>query len=149
MSLQNKLMGDLKEAMKKGYKVRLSVIRIIRARVKNAEIEQGSTLDDAGVLQVITKEVRQHRESITAFSNGNRQDLVTQEEAELAILLEYLPEQMSYQEVMAAARQLIEELAAHGPADKGKVMSKLMAQLRGRADGREVNAVVSELLASS
>jgi len=149
MALQDKLMGDLKEAMKRGDKVRQSVIRLIRARVKNAEIEQGASLDDAGVLRVLAKEVRQHRESITAFSKGERPDLVTKEEAELAILLEYLPEQMSHQEIMAAARQLIEELAARGPADKGKVMSKLMAQLRGKADGREVNAVVSELLTGS
>ena len=86
MALQDKLMGDLKEAMKRGDKVRQSVIQLIRARVKNAEIEQGASLDDAGVLRVLAKEVRQHRESITAFSKGDRPDLVTKEEAELAIL---------------------------------------------------------------
>ncbi|GAI59641.1 unnamed protein product, partial [marine sediment metagenome] len=80
------------------------------------------------------------------FKQGNRQDLVTQEEAELAILQGYLPQQMTRQEIIAEARRIIEEVGAQEPADKGKVMPKLIAQLKGKADGREINAVVTELL---
>lgn len=147
--LQEKLMADLKGAMKKGDKVRQSVIRLVRAGVKNAEIAQQGSLDDSGVLGVIAKEARQRRESIAEFKKGNRQDLVAKEEAELAILLEYLPLQMSREEIVAAARQVIEEVGAQGPGDKGKVMSRLIAQLKGKAEGREINEVVTELLTSS
>lgn len=149
MALQDKLMEDLKGAMKGGDKLRQSVIRMVRARIKNAEIDQQDKLDDAGALKAIAKEVKQHKESISAFSDGNRPDLVAKEEAELAILLEYMPKQMPREGIMAAARQVIEEVGASGPHDKGKVMSKLMAQLGGKADGREVNAIVMELLDGS
>lgn len=144
--LQQKLMGDLREAMKSGDKVRLSVIRMVRAAVKNAEIAKQKDLDDSDILGVVSKEAKQHRESIAEFQKAGREDLVAKEEAELAVLLEYLPRQMSREEIVAAARQVIEETGARGPADKGKVMSKLIAQLKGKAEGREINEVVTELL---
>ncbi|HUW46020.1 MAG TPA: GatB/YqeY domain-containing protein, partial [Dehalococcoidia bacterium] len=97
---------------------------------------------------VITKEVKRRRESIEAFKKGNRSDLVAQEEAELAVLMSYLPEQMSRAEIMAAARQVVDAVGAKGPSDKGKVMSQLMPQLKGKADGKEVSEIVSELLAA-
>ncbi|MDH4299827.1 MAG: GatB/YqeY domain-containing protein, partial [Dehalococcoidia bacterium] len=100
------------------------------------------------VLDVIGKEVKRHRESIEAFKKGNRDDLVAQEEAELAVLISYLPEQMSREQVIAAARQAIDAVGAKGPSDKGKVMGQLMPQLKGKADGREVSEIVSELLAA-
>ena len=101
---------------------------------------------DADVLGVITKEARQHRESIEAFKQGGRTDLVTKEEAELAVLNEYLPQQLTREEIMEAARQVIAEVGAQGPSDKGKVMPQLIAQLKGKADGREINSAVTELL---
>jgi len=146
--LKQKLADDLKQALKSGDKVRRSVIRLVMSAVKNAEIARQTTLDDADILGVIAKEARQRRESIEAFKQGNRQDLVTQEEAELTILDEYLPQQVTREEIIQAARRVIEEVGAQGPGDKGKVMPKLIAQLKGRADGREINAVVTELLAS-
>ena len=146
--LKQKLMDDLKRALKSEDKVRRSVIRLVMAAIKNTEIARGGELDDADILGVIAKEVRQRRESIEAFRQGNREDLVAQEEAELAVLNEYLPEQMTREEVMAAARRVIDEVGAQGLGDKGKVMPKLIAQLKGRADGREINAVVTELLTS-
>ena len=145
--LQDKVADDLRQAQKSGDKVRVTVLRLVKAGVKNAEIAQGAPIDDAGVIDVITREVKQHRESISEFTKGNRQDLVAKEEAELATLLEYLPKQLSREEVMAIVRQVIEQVGATGPGDKGKVMSQLMPQLKGRADGREANDIVTELLA--
>jgi uncharacterized protein YqeY len=144
--LQDKLMTDLKQAMKSGDKTRLSVIRMVRARVQNAEIAQRTSLHDPDVLGLIAKEVKEHRESIEEFRKGSRQDLVDKEEAELAILLEYLPQQISREEIAAAAREVIAEVGAQNPGDKGKVMQKLMPQLKGKAEGRDINEVVTELL---
>jgi len=146
--LKQKLVEDLKQALKGGDKVRRSVIRLVMAAIKNAEIARQVTLEDADILSIIAKEARQRRESIEAFRQGNRQDLVAQEEEELAILNQYLPQQMSRGEIIAEARRVIEEVGARGPGDKGKVMPKLIAQLKGKADGREINVVVTELLAS-
>lgn len=146
--LKQKLTDDLKQAMKDGDKVRRSVIRLVLAAVKNAEIARQATLEDGDILGIIAKEVRQRQESIEAFKQGNRQELVVQEEAEMAVLKGYLPQQMSRDEIIVAARKVIEEVGAQEPRDKGKVMPKLIAQLKGRADGREINTVVTELLAS-
>jgi len=147
-SLKQKLADDLKQAMRSNEKVRRSTIRLALAAINNAEISRQAALDDTDILGIIAKEVRQRHESIEAFKQGNRPDLVAQEEAELAVLNEYLPQQMTREEIVIAARRVIDEVGAQGLADKGKVMPKLIAQLKGRADGREVNAVVTELLSS-
>ena len=147
-SLKQKLTDDLKQAMKSGDKTRRSTLRLLISAVNNAEIARRATLEDADILGIIAKEVRQRNESIEAFKQGSRQDLVAQEEVELAILQEYLPQQMAREEIVEAARRIIEEVGAQGPGDKGKVMPKIIAQLKGKADGREINAVVTELLTS-
>ena len=103
-------------------------------------------LNDGDILVVIGKEAKQREESIVAYKAGNRPDLVSQEEAELAIIKAYLPQQASRDEIMNIAKQVIAETGAQGPRDKGKVMPKIIAQLKGKADGREINEVVSELL---
>ena len=144
--LQQKLTDDLKRAMKGGDRVRTSVIRLTMAAIKNAEIARQASLNDGDILGIIAKQVKQRQESIESFKQGNRPDLVAQEEAEMAILNEYLPQQMSREEVIAEARRVIVELGAAGPGDKGKVMPQLIAQLKGRADGRVINEVVTELL---
>lgn len=147
-NLKQKLNDDVKQALKDRNKVRTSAIRLVLAAIKNAEIARQAALEEADILGIIAKEVRQRRESIEAFKQGQRQDLVAQEEAELAVLNEYLPRQMTREEIIAEARRVIEEVGAQGLGDKGKVMPKLIAQLKGRADGREINAVVTELLTS-
>jgi uncharacterized protein YqeY len=147
-SLKQKLSDDLKQAMRSGDKLKRSAIRMLMAAINNAEIARQSKLEDSDIFGVIAKEAKQHRESIEAFKQGNRQDLVDKEEAELAVLRGYLPQQMTRAEVVEAAQKVIAEVGAEGPGDKGKVMPKLMAQLRGRADGREINEVISELLRS-
>jgi len=141
-------MEDLKQALKNQDKVRRSVIRLVMSAIKNAEIARQADLTDPDILGVIAKEVKQRRESIEAFKQGSRQDLVAQEEAELAVLEEYLPRQMTRDEIIAEARRVIAEVGAQGPGDKGKVMPRLIPQLKGRADGREINEIVTELLAS-
>lgn len=146
--LKQKLSDDLKQAMREGDKVRRSAIRLAMAAIKNAEIARQASLEDADILGVIAKEVRQHKESIEAFKQGGRQELVAQEEAELAILEQYLPQQITREEIMAEARRVIAEVGAQGLSDKGKVMPQLIAQLKGKADGREINEVVTELLTS-
>ena len=146
--LKQRLTDNLKQALKEKDKVRRSVIRLVMASIQNAEIARQAALDDADILGIIAKEVRQRHESIEAFNQGNRPDLTAQEEAELAVLQEYLPQQMTRDEIIAEARRVIEEVGAQEPSDKGKVMPKLIAQLRGKADGREINSVVTELLTS-
>ena len=147
-SLKQKLFEDLKQALRNEDKVRRSVIRLVMSAIKNTEISRQADLTDPDILGIIAKEVKQRRESIEAFKQGNRQDLVAQEEAEMAVLEEYLPQQMTRDEIIAEARRVIAEVGAQGPGDKGKVMPKLIPQLKGRADGREINEIVTELLAS-
>ncbi len=144
--LKQKLENELKQALRSGDNLRRSVIRLVLAAIKNAEIARQAVLADNDILGVIAKEARQREESIAAFKQGNRPDLVAQEEAELAVLQEYLPRQMTRDEIVAEARRVIAEVGAQGPGDKGKVMPKLIAQLKGKADGREINAVVTDLL---
>jgi uncharacterized protein len=140
------LTADLRQAMKSGDKTRLSVLRMIRARIQNAEIAQQKSLEDSDVIGLISKQAKEHRESIEEFGKSDRQDLVDKEKAELAIVLEYLPQQISRDEITAAARRVIQEVGAAGPGDKGKVMQKLMPELKGKAEGREINEIVTELL---
>jgi uncharacterized protein YqeY len=149
MSLAQKIRTDLEQALRKGDKLRCSVLRLGLSSIRNAEIAQQKTLDDNGILVVIEKEAKMRRESIEAFEKGNRPDLVAKEKAELAILMEYLPEQMTREEIIAIARKVISELGATSPNDKGKVMAQLMPQLRGKAQGQEVSEVVTELLSSA
>lgn len=128
---------------------RREVLRMALAALRNAEIAAGRALEDPEALDVLAKEAKRRQESIEEFRKAGRQDRVEQEEAELAVLTAYLPKQLTREEIEQVARAVIEQTGASGPRDIGKVMPVLMQQLRGRADGREVNAVVRELLASS
>jgi len=148
MALKESIQEALKGALKRQQKVEVSTLRLLLSEIKNAEIAQQKPADDNKVLDVIAKEVKRHRESIEAFKKGNRSDLVAQEEAELAVLMSYLPEQMNREEIMAAARRVVDAVGAKGPSDKGKVMAQLMPQLKGKADGKEVSEIVTELLAA-
>jgi len=147
-SLKEKLASDLKQAMKAGDTARRDVLRLALSAIKNAEIAKRGNLEEPDVIGVIVKEARQRQESIDAFKQGNRQDLIAHEEAELAILQEYLPQQAGRDEIVAVARKIITEVGAEGPRDKGKVMPRLIAEFKGKADGREINDIVTELLSS-
>jgi uncharacterized protein YqeY len=147
MSLKDQIASDLKQALKEGDETRKSTLRLLMSAVHNAEIEKGAELDDGGIFALIVKQVKQRHDSAEEFRRGNRQDLVDKEESEAVILQAYLPPAMSREDVEAAARKVIAEVGAQGPRDMGKVMGPLTAQLRGRADGAEISAVVRELLA--
>ncbi|MEE8414131.1 MAG: GatB/YqeY domain-containing protein [Dehalococcoidales bacterium] len=147
-SLKEKLNNDLKQAMRGGDKVRRSVFRMVLSAIQNAEIASKADLENSAVIGVLAKEARQREESIQAFREGNRPDLAAQEEAELTILREYLPQQITRDEVIAEARRIIQAVGAQGPGDKCKVMSRIITELKGKADGREINEVVTELLGS-
>jgi uncharacterized protein len=120
--------------------------KAVMAALDTAELNRQSQLDAAGILGVIAKEAKQREESIAAYKQGSRPDLVVQEEAELAVLRGYLPQPAGRDDIVTVARQVIAEVGAQGARDKGKVMPRVIAQLRGRAEGREINEVVTELL---
>ena len=147
-ALHLKLKDDLKQALRKKDATRTGTLRLLLSAISYAEIEKRGPLDDGGVIGVISKEAKKRRESIEAFKKGNRQDLVSKEEAELAVLAAYLPKQISRDEIVAAAREVIAAVGAKAPSDKGRVMSQLMPKLKGKADGQEISNVVSELLAA-
>jgi len=146
MSLKDKLTEDLKQALREGDERRKSAIRLAMAAIRNAEIEKRRELDDGELLQIIAKEVKQRRDSIAEFTKAGRQDLIDQEKAELEVLLAYLPRQMTREEIEEAARRVIQEVGATGLSQMGKVMGRLMPQVKGRADGRLVSEVVRALL---
>jgi uncharacterized protein YqeY len=147
MSLKDKLMEDLKQAIRQRDERRRSTLRLVIAAIKNAEIEKRHELDEGELLAIIAKEAKQRRESIAEFERGGRQDLVDQEKAELQVLLAYLPEQLSREEIEAKARQTIEEVGATSPTQMGEVMRRLMPLVKGKADGKLVSQVVKDLLA--
>jgi len=147
VDLQQRLLDDLKDAMRSGDQRRKLAIRAVRAAITNAEIERRRSLTEDEILALIAKEVKQRRESIVQFRKGGREDLVAQEQAEIEALEKYLPRQLSPEEIRAEAQRVIAEVGATGPRDMGRVMGKLMPAMRGRADGRQVSQIVRELLA--
>ncbi len=149
MSLKQQLADDLKDAIRGKDEPRKSAIRMVIWSVKNAEVAAGKPLEDPDVLAAIAKQVKQRRESIEEFQKGSRQDLVDKEAAEMRVLEKYLPPAMSREEITEVAREVIAEVGARAPSDKGKVMRVLVARLAGRADGRAINEIVTELLASA
>lgn len=148
MSLKERLMTDMKQAMKdkEAGKLRLSVIRMVRASIKNGEIDQKKEFNDDEVVDILAREVKMRRDSMGDFQKGNRPDLVEQLEQEIVILKEYLPEQLSEDAVRELVAQAIQETQAVTVKEMGKVMAVLMPKVKGRADGKLVNAVVRELL---
>ena len=148
MSLQGRLTEDVKTAMKarEAGKSRLSVLRMVKASIRNIEIDRKKELNDEDVLDVLAKEVKMRRDSMDDFRKGNRPDLVAALEEEIAILAEYLPAQLSEEEVRALVDQAVSQAQATTAKDMGKVMAILMPQVKGKADGKLVNTLVRERL---
>lgn len=148
MGLNERLTEDMKAAMKAGPagKVRLEVIRFLRAAMKNVEIDKKAPLTEEDILGIVSKQVKQLKDSMVEFEKGGRQDLVEKAQSEAAVLSDYLPAQLSEDEVRELVRQTIAEVGAQGPKDMGKVMGPLVARTKGRADGKMVQQMVKELL---
>jgi uncharacterized protein YqeY len=146
MSLEERLMDEMKQAMKTGDKLRLSTIRMIRTAVKNKEIEQRKRLEDDDVLRVIQGMVRKGEESIEQFKLGGRMDLVEKETKEIEILKSYLPKALSQEEIIKIIDQTIQETEASSLKDLGRVMKSVMPKLGGRAQGSLINQLVKERL---
>ncbi|OGO15945.1 MAG: aspartyl-tRNA amidotransferase [Chloroflexi bacterium RBG_16_48_7] len=146
MALPEKIKSDMEQALRKGEKLRLSTLRLIVSAMNYYEIEKQKKIDDAGVIEVLSREAKKRKESIEAFEKGNRQDLADQEKTELAIISEYMPQQMSQDEITAAAQKIIAQVGAKSPADKGKVMQQLVPVTKGKADGKAVSDTVNDLL---
>ena len=148
MSIKDLLTEDMKQAMrdKESGKLRLSVIRMARANIKNIEIDEKRELNDDEVLAVLVKEVKMRQDSLEEFAKAGREELVEQAKQEIAILRKYLPEQLSDEDLRALVEEAVAETGAAGPKDMGKVMAALMPKTRGRADGKRINTMVRELL---
>jgi len=149
MELKARLTEDLKESLRSGDKLRTSVVRLLTALIKNREVEKRGPLTDAEIMQAITSSVKQRQDSIEQFRQGGRQDLVDKETAELQILQSYLPSPLTGEELAALVRTAIRESGAASPREMGKVMSVLMPQIAGRADGKAVSTLVREMLANT
>jgi uncharacterized protein len=159
--LFQKINDDMKQSLRDRQALKTSTLRLLISAIKYAEMKKQEaefhksgaiadkaqmSLTDADILGVIAKEIKQREDSILAYKQGNRQDLVDKESSEMAILKTYMPQQMSRQEIVAEAQKTIIEVAAKGPGDKGKVMGKLVNKLKGKADGKEINDVVTDIL---
>lgn len=146
MNLSERLTDDMKQAMKSQEKFKLTTIRMMRASVKNMEIELKRPLEDNEVLDILSREIKIRKDSLQEFKKAGRDDLVTGLAAEIEIISQYLPEQLTEEEIQEIVRQTIHELGASSKADMGKVMSALMPKTKGRADGKLVNQAVQQFL---
>ena len=146
MSLKDQITEDMKTAMRAEDSARLGTIRLLQAALKQKEVDERVTLDDAAVIAIVDKLIKQRRDSITAFSQAGRQDLVDQESAELKVLEAYLPARLSAEEIAAEVKRIVSELGAGGPGDMGKVMGVVKQRLAGKADMGVVSAAVKAAL---
>lgn len=146
MPLQEKLTEDLKASMKSRDKVRKNVITMIRASIKQREIDERIELNDADIIDIIAKQVKQKKDAMEDFVKGNRQDLIDLTNEEINILLDYLPPQLSDEELDQIVKEAIEQTGASSKKDLGKLMGVLMPKVKGKADGKHVNQIVAKYL---
>jgi len=146
MSLSERLNDDMKQAMRGQEKFRLSVIRMVRASIKNVEIDLRRSLEDNEVLDILNRELKQRKDSLQDFERAGRDDLVDALKVEIEIIAEYMPTQLTEEEITVIVKQTIQETGASTKADMGKVMGALMPKVKGRSDGKLVNQIVQQLL---
>ena len=147
MSIKDKLKDDLKTAMLEKDTTRKNVVQLIKAGVLQVEKDKKITLDDEGVLDVIAKQLKQRRDSLPDYEKSGRDDLIAQLKREMDLLMEYLPAQLTHDELVEIVKDAIEETGASQIKDMGKIMAVVMPKTKGRADGKEINAIARELLA--
>jgi uncharacterized protein len=148
VDLKARLAGELQQAMKARENVRVSTLRMAISAIRNKEIERKKDLAEGEILEVIQAEAKSRRESIEQYKNAGRADLADKEDAELKVLLAYLPEPMSESQLRELVQKTLQTVGAKGPQDMGKVMSALMPQIKGRIDGKQAQQVVQQLLKS-
>ena len=146
MTLKERLEEDIRNAMRSRDQERLESLRFLKSKIQLTEKNQLKELDEPGVVEVLSKQAKERRESIQMFQDGNRPDLVAKETAALAVVEEYLPPQMGDEELSKIISEAIQQIGATSERDKGQVMGKVMPQVKGRADGAQVNALLTELL---
>ena len=146
MALKEKIMDDLKKAMKERNEVKVRTLRMVIASIKNWEVENTKEIDDDGMIAVLSKEAKRRKEAIEEYRKAGREDLAKAEEEELKIIESYLPERMSEEEIKELVLKTIEEVKATSPKDLGKVMKAIMPKVKGRADGKLVNEMVRKIL---
>jgi len=146
MSLKEQLMADLKAAMKEKDTIKKATVTMVRAGILQVEKDKKIELDDEGVLEVITKQIKQRKDALVDFEKAGRDDLIEKANAELAVLMLYMPEQMSEEELRQIVQAAVNESGAQSVREMGKVMSLVMPQVKGKADGKVVNSIVKELL---
>lgn len=149
MRISEKLSDDFKAALKSGDKNKVSILRMVKAAMKNREIEKGSSLDDEEIYSILRSFVKKAHESIEQFSKAGRMELAEKEKQELAVIQLYLPKQLGEEEIKEMIREAVSETGASGPKDMGKVMKVVMAKTKGQADGKLVNSLVKEMLEST
>ena len=147
MSLKERITNDMKTAMRAKDSERLGTIRLLQSAMKQKEVDERIELDDAAIVAIVDKMIKQRKDSIAAFEQAARQDLVDKEKAELTVLSAYLPERLSAQELSDAVQAIVKELGASGPGDMGKVMGAVKTHLAGKADMGAVSAAVKAALA--
>jgi len=148
MSLKDRITEDMKAAMRAKEMDKLSTIRMLLAAVKQKEVDERVVVDDAALIAIVDKLIKQRKDSISQFSAAGRQDLADKESAELPVLEAYLPQRLSAEEINAAVAAIVAELGAKGPGDMGKVMGAVKAQLAGKADMSLVSAAVKQALSN-
>ena len=146
MSLKERLTDDMKSALRNRETVRLGLVRMIRAQIKNREIAKGNDLVDEETIEVVASLIKTRREALEFAVKGDRRDLVTQAEEELKILASYLPVQLTEEEIRSVVRETIEQSGATGSGDLGRIMGAVMPRVKGKADGKLVNNIVRECL---
>lgn len=146
MSIKEKLMEDLKTSMKNKDKIRKDTITMVRAAIKQIEVDERRELSDEEVIDVFNKQLKEKKKSITEFEKGDRQDLVDQTNAEIEILLDYLPKQLSEEELTAIVKDTIEELNLSSSKEMGLLMKNIMPKVKGRADGKMISKIAQNLL---
>ena len=146
MSLKERLLEDVKEAMKDKDTVRKNTIQMARAAILQVEKDSKVTLDDNGVIEVIAKEVKKRRDVLPEYEKSGRQDLIDSLKAEIDVLLQYLPHQLTEEELEVIVRKAIQETGASSPRDIGKVMQAVMPEVKGKADGKMINSIVKRIL---
>ena len=149
MSLKEQITEDMKTAMRAKDSERLGTIRLLLAALKQKEVDERVELDDAAVVAIVDKLVKQRKDSVTAFTTGGRPDLADKEASEIKVLEVYLPQRMDADEVAAAVKAIVDELGAKGPGDMGKVMGTVKTRLAGKADMGQVSAAVKSALSGA